>query len=553
MANAKKKIRAAHDEIYGYLIGLHNSDDEFRFRIRPKDDIYFTEGCWFDGEEKNFIRISFWGLDSQNDTFAIRLYLPFEGNPICELDANGSDGNKAQKLTFFEGIARELSLSKSTYKPNNWYKYLEKETAPLEVVKVFVQNQKKIIDTYIRENTYKVDNTFITKASFESYLNRVERVKKFKEEEARLCLISKPTLPNALSRISISNFQGIKELIIENLPLSANWIFLTGENSFGKTSILRAIAKGFVGDESYVSPMPEDSFILLNALVNGASFKRSTPEKKANMTVPLVAYGVSRFSLTTGDQAASERNKQKTYSLFHDDGQLYNIEQVLINYNAYDKNRFKMLKKVFLKLIPNLKDITIKATNGNPKVIYSEKDEMGNAYEPISLNDLAAGYRSIFTMVGDMIIRLSEGYNNDRLEDLSGIVLIDEIDAHLHPKYQYELPKLLSDIFPKIQFIVTTHSPIPILGLPKENHPVILTVERNAENGISIDRKDDDFDFRQLSTEALLTSPVFGFQTLFARGTTADEIIPTSDFKEVLEIEAIKERLKKLRAEGLVQ
>jgi predicted ATP-binding protein involved in virulence len=237
--------------------------------------------------------------------------------------------------------------------------------------------------------------------------------------------------------------------------------------------------------------------------------------------------------------------------LFHDDGQLINIEQELITTFAYNEPRFEQLRDVFLKIIPNLKNIEIDKTNGSPKVRYYEKDEQNRTYEAVSLNELAAGYRSILTMIGDMVIRLSE--NKEAIKDISAIVLIDELDAHLHPKYQYELPKLLSDVFPKIQFIVTTHSPIPILGLPEDNQPIILTVERNLEKGITIDRKDDDFNIRQLNPEALLTSPIFNFQTLFARGAKTETIIPTSDFKEVIEIEAIKKRLKNLRESGLVQ
>jgi ABC-type transport system involved in cytochrome c biogenesis ATPase subunit len=66
-------------------------------------------------------------------------------------------------------------------------------------------------------------------------------------------------LPFALSRIEIFDFQGIKHLIIQNIPTNSQWIFLTGENGFGKTSILRAIANGLVGDEALVEWLPAQS------------------------------------------------------------------------------------------------------------------------------------------------------------------------------------------------------------------------------------------------------------------------------------------------------
>ena len=368
-------------------------------------------------------------------------------------------------------------------------------------------------------------------------------------EDNRLSTYKEAHLANALSRIYVANFQGIKELTIEKLPLNARWIFLTGENGFGKTSVLRAIAKGLAGDENFVLPMPKNTSIFLNGFINNQPFKSKTPDKPS-IRIPIATYGVSRFQLTANDQTASDRSKQTTYSLFHDDGQLVNIEHELIITFKYNKPRFEQLKATFLQIIPNLEDIRIDTTNGSPKVHYCEKDEYNSIYEAVSLNELAAGYRSVLTMIGDMIMRLSEGI--DEIKAISGIVLIDELDAHLHPKYQYELPKLLSDVFPNIQFIVTTHSPIPILGLPEDNKPVILTVERSSEKGITIDRKDDDFDIRQLNPEALLTSPIFNFQTLYARGAKAETTIPTSNFSEVVELEATKKRLKNLREANLV-
>jgi predicted ATP-binding protein involved in virulence len=161
----------------------------------------------------------------------------------------------------------------------------------------------------------------------------------------------------------------------------------------------------------------------------------------------------------------------------------------------------------------NLKFISIEVItiNGDPQVQYYEQNEDGKRYPPVRLQQLAVGYRNILMMIGDMMIRLSK-YPNNSLRDLKGIVLIDEIDAHLHPKYQYQLPKLLSELFPKIQFIVTTHSPIPILSLSKTTPLVVLTVSRTIEIGITIDRKDDEIEIHRLNPNTLLTSPIFGFQ-----------------------------------------
>lgn len=70
-------------------------------------------------------------------------------------------------------------------------------------------------------------------------------------------------------------------------------------------------------------------------------------------------------------------------------------------------------------------------------------------------------------MIGDMINRLTRKSVPDDLSSLEGIVLIDEIDLHLHPKYQRLFVEKLTELFPKIQFIVSTHSSVPLLGAHK--------------------------------------------------------------------------------------
>jgi AAA15 family ATPase/GTPase len=570
----EKEILGLNDAVYQYLMELHEEDATFKFRVRREDknddSNAFEKGYWF--TRVPHIYVSFWAFDNPlNQGAMIQFSLRMIGHRqnTCTL---GTAVNSEIKNSYFTKMVAELGFEPNmavlALHPNKagyeeqWFKRMEEKQTILATLDYFIKNEKPKIDAYIKENPFPDVVGFI---SDEDFAKDIERVEKYRSktltneiwqeslafgEEFRLSQDKKTHLANAVSRLYVANFQGIKALTIENLPLSNRWIFLTGENGFGKTSVLRAIAKGLVGDESFVQPMPKNAHILLNGFINNKCFKNNSSEK-IDVKIPIATYGVSRFQLTASDQTASDRSQQRTYSLFHDDGQLINIEQELITTFAYNKPRFEQLREVFLKIIPNLKNIEIDNTNGSPKVRYYEKDEQNRSYEAVTLNELAAGYRSILTMIGDMVIRLSE--NKAALKDISAIVLIDELDAHLHPKYQYELPKLLSDVFPKIQFIVTTHSPIPILGLPEDNQPIILTVERNLEKGITIDRKDDDFNIRQLNPEALLTSPIFNFQTLFARGAKTESIIPTSDFKEVIEIDAIKKRLKNLREAGLVQ
>lgn len=76
---------------------------------------------------------------------------------------------------------------------------------------------------------------------------------------------------------------------------------------------------------------------------------------------------------------------------------------------------------------------------------------------PFGFNTLAGGYSAIITIVTELLLRM-EGHGA-KAYDLEGVVLIDEIETHLHVELQKKVLPFLIDFFPKIQFIVTTHSP----------------------------------------------------------------------------------------------
>ncbi|MFK2827158.1 AAA family ATPase [Bacillus sp. B190/17] len=94
--------------------------------------------------------------------------------------------------------------------------------------------------------------------------------------------------------------------------------------------------------------------------------------------------------------------------------------------------------------------------------------ELGDDSIPLRL--MSAGYRSVIGMVADLAFRMS--ILNPQLKEYAvketpGIVLIDEIDLHLHPKWQWKIVEDLKRTFPKVQFIATTHAPIVISSCEK--------------------------------------------------------------------------------------
>jgi predicted ATP-binding protein involved in virulence len=121
--------------------------------------------------------------------------------------------------------------------------------------------------------------------------------------------------------------------------------------------------------------------------------------------------------------------------------------------------------------------------------------EKGNTN--VDFDQLSSGEKSFFVLVGDLARRLAiaNPQSNDPLREGQGVVLIDEIDLHLHPSWQRKaIPKLIT-IFPNIQWVITTHSPQVLMNLKRENVKVIRNgkleespfVEGRDANAISTD------------------------------------------------------------------
>jgi len=107
---------------------------------------------------------------------------------------------------------------------------------------------------------------------------------------------------------------------------------------------------------------------------------------------------------------------------------------------------------------------------------YSEELNFKIEYKNKSfgLNELSDGYSSLLAIVTELILRMEA--HSVKAYDMQGIVLIDEIETHLHVELQKKILPFLVDFFPKIQFIVTTHSPFVLSSL---SNAVICDLEKN--------------------------------------------------------------------------
>ncbi len=153
--------------------------------------------------------------------------------------------------------------------------------------------------------------------------------------------------------------------------------------------------------------------------------------------------------------------------------------------------------------------------------IYSEKVLFSCGHSAIvPTHGLSDGYCSYLAIVVDLLKKVFSAVR--RIDDclavgsdgvpritLDGIVLIDEADAHLHPRWQRELSTLLCRVFPKIQFIVTTHSPFVAQEATKDGLFVLTTAKNGA---VEVSQPIDSV--QGWTASQILTSPLFGLDSL---------------------------------------
>ena len=103
--------------------------------------------------------------------------------------------------------------------------------------------------------------------------------------------------------------------------------------------------------------------------------------------------------------------------------------------------------------------------------------------EPFDFNTMSSGYAAVLDIVNDLIIRMEAQSKLRNNFDLEGVVLIDEIETHLHLELQKKILPMLTDLFPNLQFIISTHSPFILSSL---DNAVIYDLEKQilVEKGL---------------------------------------------------------------------
>jgi hypothetical protein len=222
----------------------------------------------------------------------------------------------------------------------------------------------------------------------------------------------------------------------------------------------------------------------------------------------LVGYGATRRMETGEYSPGAIRRKRwlryhRTVTLFEDNEALTPLESWLPSFRQ--TKRFDEIFQLINQLLPD--DTQLIDDHDDGDYFFAQRGLT------IPLSTLSDGYRAYIAWTTDLISHITACITEDMaIKDLRGVVLVDEVDLHLHPEWQLQIIDRLSQALPNLQFIFTSHSPI-VAGTFK--HPP-LVIEPDSDGAMIIRQLEENI--YGMSSEQILHSPYFGMRTTRAPG-----------------------------------
>jgi predicted ATPase len=305
---------------------------------------------------------------------------------------------------------------------------------------------------------------------------------------------------STIKTATIQNFFSINEIHLDNLQ-DKKEIYIVGENGDGKTLLLQALAVGLKGiDEGVVFDLMKSQE---TCHIEIKDAKAILYDGKKNNYQNLFAYGANR-----NNNCQMKEDEKGYLTLFDASFDLKHPIEWLKYVDHSEKSGKEHIVSVIQakELLQKLLNSEIEIEINPDKVTFREKGS------EVNFEQLSAGYKGIITIIADLLIRLSENQPYVKnTTDFKAIVMIDEVELHLHPKWKYGFVAKLREIFPQIQFIMTTHSPTVLLGASKE--AVFYKIyKEDGEVCISNQLPNEGY-----TNNSLVSSPLFELESITSR------------------------------------
>lgn len=303
-----------------------------------------------------------------------------------------------------------------------------------------------------------------------------------------------------MTELRINHVRHLKDITIPLSESQPKHLILTGKNGSGKTSVLKSAV-------DFLSYAVSDNFVIQSDCLENIAFDEQRLQTASNSESGKLACEGIRNSIAHWNKFLShwadgvvlafpsylnlrEKYLKGEYILaYYGDDREIKV-QISKNIEKVDLQEVYSLKdhpsQQLVKYLVNLKTTEAFAkTNGNEaraaeihawfdrfqnvlRSIYSDdtlelKFDIETfafticqaGHDPFDFTTLSMGYAAVFDIIGDLIMRME----SKRRYDLEGLVLIDEIETHLHVDLQKKIVPILTQLFPNIQFVLTTHSP----------------------------------------------------------------------------------------------
>ncbi len=296
-----------------------------------------------------------------------------------------------------------------------------------------------------------------------------------------------------IKELDINGIGGIQKL---HLTFNENFNVICGSNGVGKTTILNIISNSFGtqsqlkrksnmlhGTYNIVVTKHQNDFSMNTNIDNYEPETLCYPNNFSQFSKDLLSFGINRdikYSSLNAIQKDPDRDNGISSYLAVDNISSDDIKNWFANRFLFSIHKdslplsqikdHQLAQKTFSILDPK---ITFKTVLSNSFEILLSTDD-GDLY----FEYLSSGYKSCIYIILGIIKEIEYRFFKDNLTatDFDGVILIDEIDLHLHPTWQAQLIHALKEIFPVAQFIVTTHSPSVLQSLRKEE---IIALTKN--------------------------------------------------------------------------
>jgi predicted ATPase len=319
------------------------------------------------------------------------------------------------------------------------------------------------------------------------------------------------------------------------------WTVLLGENGLGKSTLLKAIALVACGSEALTDLLTEPREWVRNGAeaceISAVLVTKQMEERNISLRIEredlrkdvlfrnqeslslidralahasrnyfLAGYGAyrryssrdSRLQLTSGFH---DVRAQSVATLFDPDATVNPIESWAMDLDYLENGTAtEVIRDVLNGFLPNISFNSIDKKRG--RLLFDTPDGI------VPLELLSESYQSVVSWVGDLVYRVMQTFGDYRSPlSTRGLLLIDEIDLHLHPKWQRALLSFLDRRLPNFQLIVTTHSPVTA----QQAGPGQLHYLTRPHEKIQIEQFTGDP--RTLLVNQLLMTDVFGVES----------------------------------------